>query len=65
MLVLVFSYMNLLTHIYKNIGNVVNSDFNGGLSFKVGSESKTTSNSTDARITKLEKRILELEQAKK
>lgn len=40
MLVLVFSYMNLLTHIYKNIGNVVNSDFNGGLSFKVGSESK-------------------------
>ena len=57
--------MNLLTHIYKNIGNVVNSDFNGGLSFKVGSESKTTSTSTDARITELEKRILELEQAKK
>lgn len=25
MLVLVFSYMYLLTHIYKNIGNIVNS----------------------------------------
>lgn len=40
MLVLVFSYMNLLAHIYKNIGNVVNSGFNGGISFKVGDESK-------------------------
>ena len=43
-------------------GNLV---FNGWLSFKVGSESKTTSFTTDARIAELEKRILKLEQAKK
>ena len=48
-----------------NIGTVLengNSVFNGGISFKVGSELKTTSSSTDAKIAELEKRILELEQ---
>jgi hep/hag repeat protein len=41
-----------------------NQGFNGGLSFKVGPESKTAPSSTDARIAQLEKRIQELEQAK-
>lgn len=51
-----------------NVGTVVgngNQGFNGGLSFKVGPESKTAPSSTDARIAQLEKRIQELEQAKK
>lgn len=51
-----------------NVGTVVgngNQGFNGGLSFKVGSESKGISTSTDARIAELERRILELEQVKK
>lgn len=65
MLVLVFSYMYLLTHIYKNIGNIVNSGINGGLSFKVGPESKSNTTSTDERIAQLEKRIQELERSKK
>jgi hep/hag repeat protein len=50
-----------------NVGTVVGNDnqvFNGGLSFKVGPESKTAPSSTDARIAQLEKRIQELEQAK-
>jgi len=50
-----------------NVGTVVgngNQGFNGGLSFKVGPESKTAPSSTDARIAQLEKRIQELEQAK-
>ena len=50
-----------------NVGTVVgngNQGFNGGLSFKVGPESKTVPSSTDARIAQLEKRIQELEQAK-
>lgn len=51
-----------------NVGTVVgngNQGFNGGFSFKVGPESKTAPSSTDARIAQLEKRIQELEQAKK
>jgi hep/hag repeat protein len=55
-------------NVQLNVGTVLgngNSGFNGGLSFKVGSESKGTSTSTDARIAELERRILELEQAKK
>ena len=42
-----------------------NQGFNGGLSFKVGSESKSNTTSTDERIAQLEKRIQELEQSKK
>lgn len=42
-----------------------NQGFNGGLSFKVGPESKAVQSSTDARIAQLEKRIQELEKAKK
>ena len=54
-------------NIQFNVGTVVgngNQGFNGGLSFKVGPESKTAPSSTDARIAQLEKRIQELEQAK-
>ena len=50
-----------------NVGTVVgngNQGFNGGLSFKVGPESKLNTTSTDERIAQLEKRIQELEQAK-
>lgn len=42
-----------------------NQGFNGGLSFKVGAESKAVASSTDDGIAQLEKRIQELEQAKK
>ena len=49
----------------KNIGNIVNSGINGGLSFKVGPESKSNTTSTDERIAQLEKRIQELERSKK
>lgn len=51
-----------------NVGTVVgngNQGFNGGLSFKVGPESKSARSSTDARIAQLEKRIQELERSKK
>ena len=51
-----------------NVGTVVgngNQGFNGGLSFKVGPESKSNTTSTDERIAQLEKRIQELERSKK
>ena len=52
-----------------NIGTVIgsgNQGFNGGFSIKVGPETKKTADiSTDARIAQLERRILELEQARR
>ena len=55
-------------NIQFNVGTVVgngNQGFNGGLSFKVGPESKSNTTSTDERIAQLEKRIQELERSKK
>jgi len=62
------AYYRPSRNVQFNVGTVVgngNQGFNGGLSFKVGPESKTAPSSTDARIAQLEKRIQELEQAKK
>lgn len=62
------AYYRPKCNVQFNVGNVVgngNQGFNGGLSFKVGAESKAVASSTDDRIAQLEKRIQELEQAKK
>ena len=61
------AYYRPSRNVQFNVGTVVgngNQGFNGGLSFKVGPESKTAPSSTDARIAQLEKRIQELEQAR-
>ena len=62
------AYYRPSRNVQFNVGTVVgngNQGFNGGLSFKVGSESKSNTTSTDERIAQLEKRIQELEQSKK
>ena len=62
------AYYRPSRNVQFNVGTVVgngNQGFNGGLSFKVGSESKSNTTSTDERIAQLEKRIQELERSKK
>jgi len=62
------AYYRPSRNVQFNVGTVVgngNQGFNGGLSFKVGSESKSNTTSTDERMAQLEKRIQELEQSKK
>ena len=62
------AYYRPSRNVQFNVGTVVgngNQGFNGGLSFKVGPESKSNTTSTDERIAQLEKRIQELERSKK
>ena len=62
------AYYRPSRNVQFNVGTVVgngNQGFNGGLSFKVGPESKSNTTSTDERIAQLEKRIQELERSKR